>query len=115
MPKTALEVIVSQNTKDISDMQLAMKDFSHDMVDAINGLRKDMSDRGEKMIQMLNDQNLMLVKSQSAQQTAIVKELTDHKSEDATMFASINTKLAYWVGGGTAIMGLISIGIAIFK
>jgi hypothetical protein len=108
MAKTALEVVVSQNTKDIADMQDGLKEFSKSMISSIEGLRKDMSDRGEKMIQMLNDQNLMLIKSQTSQQSAIIKELSDHKADDAKMFSDIKSRMGYYLGCGVGAGAIIS-------
>lgn len=100
MPKahTALEATVDQHTKDIDSIQVTMQE----MVKQITGLRADMSERGTQMITTLNTQNTLLVKNQ-----------TDHEANDIKRFGDLNTRLAYYVGGGMMLSAIISICVAV--
>lgn len=95
-PKTVIELQVAQNTKDIDNIGVTMEK----MLEAIQGLRDDMSERSEKMIKMLADQN-----------STLIKNGTDHEIMDIKRFSDINTRIAYYVGGGAAIYAIIALTV----
>lgn len=74
MPKTALEAIVYQHTKDLDKIGSSMDR----MVSSMEGLRDDMADRSERYIKLQ----------------------TDHALEDSQRFGRLETKLAMYVGIG---------------
>lgn len=92
MTKTALEVIVERNTKDLNDITSNMQR----MVEGIEGLRDDMAERSERYIKLQ----------------------TDHALEDSNRFGRLETKLALYVGMGMVfaafakdiITGIVAVG-----